>query len=94
VGYKPEFVERVRKAAWPQFIWDKLPFPSLTKESILRLDHLQPVSRKKTAIQTTEYCLSEEALALVDEWFDWLRTGSFSEDSLLMEIREELLGSK
>ncbi len=40
-GYNPEFVEMVRHCQFPQFHWDKLPFPG-GEESILRLDQLQP----------------------------------------------------
>lgn len=36
-GWKPEFVERIRRCEYPQYMWDKLPL-SGRDESILRLD--------------------------------------------------------
>jgi len=90
-GFKDEFKALARRAAWPQFIWDMLPVASRTNESILRLDHLQPIPRERNAIQLTPFCLSRDAQIIVDEWLDWLMTGTFSEDSLLLGVREDLL---
>lgn len=90
-GYKPEFIQRIRRAEWPQFIWDSLPLHTTTRESILRLDHIQPISRDNLSIQLTEFCLSDEALVLLDEWLVWLQTGMLPADGHLLEIRETLL---
>src|SRR5207245_1659934 len=38
-GWHPPFVERIRRAEYPQYVWDKLPITGAT-ESILRLDHV------------------------------------------------------
>ncbi len=92
-GFKDEFRKLARRAAWPQFIWDMLPIASRTNESILRLDHVQPVPREKSAIQLTPFCLSKDALTIIEEWLGWLMTGGFLEDSLLMDIREDLMTS-
>jgi hypothetical protein len=37
-GFKSEFVSRIRRCDYPQFMWDKLPIRGNTIESILRLD--------------------------------------------------------
>jgi hypothetical protein len=90
-GWKPEFVERIRRCEYPQYIWDKLPIGGSTSESVLRLDHLQPVGNHKDSFEVSPYCLSEEALMIVDEWLLWLLTGSLDENGTLYTIRQGLL---
>lgn len=71
-GVNPAFLARVRLANYPQFMWESLPLPSLTSDSILRLDHIQPVGRSRDNIQCTEWMLSPEALVYLDDWLRWL----------------------
>ena len=71
-GFKPEFLDRIRHGHYPQFIWDALPLSSKTKDSILRLDHLQPLGRDKKTIECTQWKLSSEAMVIVYDWISWL----------------------
>jgi len=45
------------------------------EESILRLDHIQPIGKHHESIELTDYRLGEEALDIIDEWITWLITG-------------------
>lgn len=89
-GFKQEFVERIRRCEYPQFVFDMLPLPG-TKESILRLDHLQPIGKHHDAIEFTQFCLTEEALEVLDEWLWWLLMGYPEKDGTLLYLREEML---
>lgn len=73
-GFKPEFIERVRRGAYPQFFWDRLPTDGPT-DSIMRLDHIQPVGLDGNSHVVTEHQLSETAIAVLDDWLTWLTTG-------------------
>mgnify|MGYP005857295955 CR=1 FL=1 len=88
-GFKPEFIKRVRRCLYPQFMWDKLPIGG-ADESILRLDHIQPVGKHHDAIELTQYRLGEDALTILDEWIRWIVHGDFSEDSLLLFFKREI----
>jgi hypothetical protein len=88
-GFKPEFVERIRHCEYPQFLWDRLPI-SGPEESILRLDHLQPIGTAQNSYQLSDYKLSENALEVVDELFQWLLMGGVYPDSLIAMYREEI----
>jgi hypothetical protein len=90
-GWKPEFVARIRRCEYPQYLWDQLPLAG-RNESVLRLDHLQPVGRHGEAYELTDFELHEEALGLVDEYLSWLLLGGFPHDSIVSEIRKALLG--
>lgn len=90
-GWKPEFVARIRRCEYPQYLWDQLPL-SGRNESVLRLDHLQPVGRHGESYELTDFELHEEALGLVDEYLSWLLLGGFPQDSIVSEIRSVLLG--
>lgn len=89
-GWKPQLVERIRHCEYPQYLWDKLPIDG-AEFSILRFDHLQPVGLHHDSYEMTPFCLSQEALTLVDEWVRWLLTGRMDEQGLLLGIREELV---
>lgn len=89
-GFRPEFVKRVRRCEYSQFMWDTLPIGGTTTESILRLDHIQPVGRHHDAIELTQYRLSEEALGILDEWLSWLVSGDFDDESMLLFFRQEI----
>lgn len=90
-GWKPEFVARIRRCEYPQYMWDKLPL-SGRSESILRLDHLQPIGRHGESYELTDFELHEEALGLVDEYLLWFLMGGFPEEGIVNEIRRVLLG--
>ena len=90
-GWREEFVDRIRRGEYPQYLWDKLPLGG-AQESILRLDHVQPVGRHANACAPTAYCLSDDALDVLDEWFEWLWTGLVRTDGVLAMIRGHLLG--
>ena len=85
-------VERIRRCEYPQFMWDSLPLQSSTAtESILRLDHIQPIGRIATAYDWTPHCLSDDAMKVLDEWTSWLMTGSLLKDGLLDTARQFLV---
>ncbi len=91
-GWNPLLVERIRRCAYPQYIWDKLPSGSATSESILRLDCAQPLALQRAAFEVTRYRLSEEAVQLVTEWYSWLVSGEIPVGGLLEWIRDGLFG--
>ena len=62
-----------------------------SRESVLRLDHLQPIGKHHDAIEFTPHCLTNEALEILDEWLLWLVMGFPDEEGILYEIREEML---
>ena len=90
-GWRPEFVDRIRRCEYPQYMWDSLPVPG-RRESILRLDHLQPVGKHGQSYELTDYELDASALTIVDEYLTWLIQGALPVDSLLIEIRQVFLG--
>jgi hypothetical protein len=90
-GWKPEFVTRIRRCEYPQYMWDSLPLGG-RKESILRLDHMQPIGRHGESYELTEFVLHEDALALVDEYVMWFLLGGLPSDGLLKDFRGALLG--
>jgi hypothetical protein len=89
-GYKPEFVERVRHCEYPQFVWDRLPIGGGPDESILRLDHLQPIGTHYNSYKISEFKLSDGALEIIDEMVRWLIWGGVDADSLIALYREEI----
>ena len=90
-GFREEFVERIRRCEYPHYIWDILPLPGGAGESILRLDHIQPIGKHYESYEWTHYSLSEEAMLILNEWLYWLLEGELPEKSTLLEIREALL---
>ncbi len=88
-GFKPEFIDRIRRCIYPQFMWDKLPLPGAS-ESILRLDHIQPIGRHHDSIELTDYCLCEDAITIFDEYVHWLIWDEFVDDSLLLYFKKEM----
>ena len=89
-GYKPDFVERVRHCEYPQFVWDRLPIAGGPDESILRLDHLQPIGTLNNSYKITEFRLSDGALEIIDELVHWLIWGGVDADGLIALYREEI----
>jgi len=89
-GYTDAFVQRVKACEFPQFFWDKLPCKTGTEESILRFDHMQPVGFHHQNYKIEEYCLSENALELMDEWIGWYMHGRYMAGGLLDVARSVL----
>ncbi|MDZ7758872.1 MAG: hypothetical protein U5L00_01260 [Desulfovermiculus sp.] len=92
-GFKPEFLSRLRKCEFPQFSWDILPKDE-AEESVLRLDHIQPISTHYKSFRSLGYQLSEDALMIMDEWITWHVFDDLPEDSLLAFLREQLMNLK
>jgi len=88
-GWSPDFVERVQKCEYPQYMWDRLP--QKTNSSILRLDHIQPIGTDQKAYKCTPFCLGSDGLKILDEWVQWLMTGCLQADGVLDYFRKELL---
>jgi hypothetical protein len=89
VGYKPEFVERVRHCEYPQFMWDVLPIPN-GEESILRLDHLQPIGAHTNSYTLSDFRLTQAAMEIIDELLTWLVWGGVEEASWIGLYREQI----
>lgn len=88
-GFNPELLKRIRLGEYPQFVLDWLPIKGSTNESILRLDHIQPVGYHYRSIELTEWRLSTDALAIIYEWIEWLFMGSLDKDGILaLAIKE------
>ena len=88
-GWKTEFVQRIRRAEYPQYAWDALPIGGVS-ESILRLDHVQPLGESAQAMEVTPYRLTADAAVVVEEWLSWFRTGELSGDGVLAYFRGEM----
>ncbi len=88
-GFRDELVERIRHVEYPQFVWDKLPI-SGPQESILRLDHIQPVGTHYNSYELTGYKLSANAMELIDDMLHWVLWGGVPEDSLIVDYRNEI----
>ena len=72
-GFSEPFIERVKKAEYPNFHWDKLPIPGEgDKGSICRLDHILPLGKHHDSVEFTEHCLSESAMEIISQWLRWL----------------------
>jgi hypothetical protein len=67
-------------------MWDKLPIVG-SSESILRLDHVQPVGFHPNSFELLPYQLSDEAMEIIDTQLEWLLTGSLPAESVLADIR-------
>ena len=92
-GYNPELVDRIRHAEYPQFILDYLPI-SGPNQSILRLDHIQPVGLHYHAYEHSGFCLSDEAVELIlDDWLQWLFYGGLPENSIILDYQKEIMAA-
>lgn len=90
-GFSGEFISRIKMAEYPNFHWDKLPIGGGgNKGSICRLDHILPLGRHHDSVEFTEYCLSDEAMLIIDQWLEWLIEGAKPGDDLQF-LRESLL---
>jgi hypothetical protein len=90
-GWHVPFLDRIRACEYPQFLLDSLPLPPSSTESVLRLDHVQPIGRHHDSFSSTKFTLSDDALDVIDEWLAWLNTGELHDDAVLADIRSHLL---
>ena len=90
-GFAPEFLARVRRAEYPQFMWEQLPLDSQPEGALLRMDQIQPIGRSVASCEETPWRLSSEALELIDQWVSWLLVGAPPAGSMLEEVREFML---
>lgn len=90
-GWPAPFVQRIRHLQYPQFHYDRLPV-SGAAESICRLDQLQPIGLHHNTCEVTEWRLSPEALELMQQQLDWLRSGKMKEGSALWTVRDLVRG--
>jgi len=89
-GFPAAFLDRVRRAEYPQYLLDKLPVGG-AHHSVLRLDHVLAVGSAPGNFELTRFRLTREALEVVRDWFQWLVEGDIPADSLLELIRDELM---
>lgn len=89
-GWNPEFVARIQRAEYSQYVWDILPVDGLPGGSILRLDHLFPIGADPANWVASEYRLRDDALAILDEWLSWHTSGAIVEGGILDFGRAEL----
>ena len=87
-GLSP-WVARIRHCGYPQYFWDSLPLNGSPEGSILRFDHAFAIGHDSAHVEQTRYRLSQDALAIVHDWFAWYITGRLSSDSI--GIAQELL---
>ena len=88
-GHNEKFIERVRHCEYPQFVWYILPGDKGI-ESILRLDHLQPIGTHHNSFTLTGHILSDDAMEIMDELVHWLVYGGVTEDSLVALYRADI----
>lgn len=88
-GFKQSFVDRIRRCEYPQYFWDRLPLGA--GESILRLDHLQPIGRDASSYEWTPFHLSDDALKTMNEWMTWLLTGKLTKDGVIEAFRKDFM---
>ena len=89
-GFPPLFLERVRRCEFPQFISELLPIGM--GDSILYLNHIQSIGKHHDSIELTKFRLSEDAMAIMDEWITWITTGLLPKNGLIFPVRQEFLG--
>lgn len=88
-GYPQTLINRVMQCEYPQLFWDKLPLAG-ADESLLRFDHIQPISTLHSTVEFFEYRLSDIALDLVNQYFRWHFFEDLSQDELLYDLIESL----
>ena len=90
-GWPDPFVERIRRAEYPQYMWDVLPLSSSSSSiSILRLDHIFAIGADPANWKAEPRVLSPNALSVIDSWINWLLTDQLPEDSTTAYLRAEL----
>ncbi len=89
-GFRPELIEKVRRCSYPHLLWDSLPLRGKTRNSILRLDQIQPIVDHHHHRTHTGYRLTQDAMDVLDEFLRWHITGEVSDDSIIHDLRREL----
>jgi len=84
-------MDRIWQCHYPQLMADILPIPG-GEESLLRFDHIQPIGMHHDSIELTPFCLSEDALEVINEWISWLITGELVEDGWVDQTRKHISG--
>ncbi|MBA3884928.1 MAG: nucleotidyl transferase AbiEii/AbiGii toxin family protein [Acidobacteria bacterium] len=59
-GWPAPFVERIRRAEYPQYVWDILPMASVDQPSVLRLDRIRPIGADSANWTIEPWVLSGE----------------------------------
>jgi hypothetical protein len=88
-GFDPSIVAKIRRCKFRQFFWDRLPLNDV-KESVMRLDQIQPIGTEPDSYTATDYRLSDDALELMDEWTEWLFTGQIPKQGVLEVVLETI----
>lgn len=88
-GFRPEFVQNIRRCLYPQFAWDQLPVKG-SSESILMFNQIQSVGKHHESIDVTDYCLTEDAMKIIDERLTWHSTGLLFENGPVNDFRKSI----
>lgn len=73
-------VASIRSGQHPHYVWDRLPIEG-PAASILRLDQSFPLHRQHTDLfRMTGFRLASDALAVLEDWQQWLLTGKLPAD--------------
>jgi fermentation-respiration switch protein FrsA (DUF1100 family) len=91
-GFNQEFVERIRHAEYPDYMWDVLPIGGSTDDSILMLKQIQPIGRHHNSYELTKYRLNPDAFDVLDDWVAWLLTGVLDSEGILQMFRRDIRG--
>ena len=92
-GWPAEFVDRIRRCLYPQYMWDNLPVPGSEKQgSVLRMDQILPIPHKTEAYRHSGWELSKNALAVVQEWLQWSMLNRYPRDGYLDLVRSQFWG--
>ena len=89
-GWNEQFVGRIQRVEYSQYVWDNLPIGGSDAGSILRLDHVFPVGADPANWQLTPWRLSGDAMTFIDEWLSWHVTGGLPNDGVLEIARKDL----
>lgn len=88
-GWDPTFVQRIRRATYPQYMYDCLPIGGV-RESIMRIDQMQALGSSRPSLSVLDWKLSDEAMSIVDEWVTWYMQRRLAEDGDLLAAVKEL----
>ena len=90
-GWNPEFIERVKRCEYPEYMWDLIPSNTgALTESVLRFDQIQPIGDDAKNYKLTNHCLTREALEIIDEWIFWVITDHLAIDDVLSIYRKDI----
>ena len=81
-GWPERLVDRIRHCGYPQYFWDRLPLGGSPEGSILRLDNAFTIGHDPDHVEQTQHRLSQDALAILHDWFAWYITGRLSSDTI------------